>query len=117
MGITKTGWLKINIFIGIETYKNSKQIQNKDIISCLKSFLLEKICIVSNLLSDDIKILSKLDHMVECIFDSLNPGIIIASYIVMRISRKSREKYHLILNPDVYFEQEVLEELFYLYRK
>ena len=55
--------------------------------------------------------------MVECIFDSLNPGIIIASYIVMRISRKSREKYHLILNPDVYFEQEVLEELFYLYRK
>ena len=50
--------------------------------------------------------------MVECIFNSLNPGIITASYIAMRISIKSRAKYHLILNPDVYFEQEVLEELF-----
>lgn len=108
MGLQKTGWLQINIFIGIETYKNSKQIQSKAIISYLKSFLLEKISTVSNLLSDNIKILSKLDHMVECIFDSLNPGIIIVSYIAMRISRKSRAKYHLILNLDVYFEQEIL---------
>jgi len=50
--------------------------------------------------------------MVECIFNSLNPGIITASYIAMRISIKSRAKYHLILNPDDYFEQEVLGELF-----
>jgi GT2 family glycosyltransferase len=49
--------------------------------------------------------------MVECIFNSLNPGIT-ALYIAMRISIKNRAKYHLILNPDVYFEREVLEELF-----
>jgi len=30
----------------------------------------------------------------------------------MRISIKSSVKYHLVLNPDDYFEQEALEELF-----
>ena len=55
----------MNIFIGIETYKNNKQIQNKAAVSCLKGFLVGKIYAVSNLLSNGIKILFKLDHEVK----------------------------------------------------
>jgi hypothetical protein len=41
-----------------------------------------------------------------------NPGFGAVHNIAMRKSIKISAKYHLILNPDVYFEQGVLEELF-----
>jgi len=99
----------MNIFIGIETYKNNKQIQNKAVVSCLKSFLVEKLYIVDNSPTDGLKALAKLDNRIEYVFNPSNPGFGAVHNIDMRKSIKISAKYHLVLNPDVYFEQEVLE--------
>ena len=39
----------------------------------------------------------------------INPGFGAVHNIAMRKSIKISAKYHLVLNPDVYFKQEVLE--------
>jgi len=98
--------------ISIVIYKNNKQILQKAITSCLKCSLLDKFHIIDNSPTDDLKALAKLDNRIEYIFNLSNPGFGTAHNIGMRKSIKISAKYHIVLNPDVYFEQEVLEELF-----
>jgi hypothetical protein len=102
----------MNIFGSIVTFENNKQILHKAIVSCLKSPLVKKFYIIDNSLTDDLKALTALDNRIKYIFNPSNPGFGAAHNIVMLKNIKISAKYYLGLNPDVYFEQGVLEELF-----
>ena len=101
--------LQLNIFISVVAFKNNKQILHEATVSCLKSSLVENFYIVDNSPTDDLKALTKLDNRIEYVFNPSNPGFGAVHNIAMRKSIKISAKYHPVLNPDVYFEQEVLE--------
>lgn len=102
----------MNIFGSIVTFENNKQILHKAIVSCLKSSLVKKFYIIDNSPTNDLKALAALDNRIKYIFNHSNPGFGAAHNIAVRKSIKISAKYHLVLNPDVCFEQGVLEELF-----
>ncbi|HZK12026.1 MAG TPA: glycosyltransferase [Atribacterota bacterium] len=72
----------------------------------------QKIFIIDNSPTDELKTFGKLSNKIVYIFNPSNLGFGVAHNIAMRKSIKISAKYHLVLNPDVYFEQGVLEELF-----
>lgn len=56
--------------------------------------------------------LSKLDNKIIYIFNNANLGFGKGHNIALRKSIEENISYHLVLNPDVYFEEGVLEELY-----
>jgi hypothetical protein len=96
----------------IVLYHNKKEQLLKAINSFLNTFLDVKLYLVDNSSNDDLKELCKLDDRIEYIFNNENLGYGTAHNIAMRKSIVDGVLYHLVLNPDIYFEQGVLEKLF-----
>jgi GT2 family glycosyltransferase len=101
---------KLNVSIVL--YKNNlKQVENA-IKSVLASRLDLRLYLVDNSEEDNLKSLKKLDNRIEYIFNNANLGFGKAHNIAMRKSIENSVPYHLVLNPDVYFDEGVLEELY-----
>ena len=102
-----------DLTISIVTYFDNNYCDFKDFLKCLKSILKTRLKIKVIIVDNSSKMidLRKLrDERVEYIFNGKNLGFGRAHNIaIKKIIKKS--KYHLILNPDVYFEGGVLEEL------
>lgn len=101
---------KINASIVL--YHNKKEQLTKAINSFLNTDLKVKLYLVDNSSNDDLKELEKLDSRIEYIFNNANLGYGTAHNIAMRKSIEDGVAYHLVLNPDIYFERGTLEELF-----
>jgi len=101
-----------NINASIVLYHNKKEQLAKVIKSFLSTDLKVKLCLVDNSSSDDLKELEKLDERVEYIFNNANLGYGAAHNIAMKKSIEDNASYHVVLNPDVYFESGVLKKLF-----
>jgi len=71
-----------------------------------------KLYLIDNSPTDELRHLSKIDERIEYIFSNENIGFGKAHNIALRKSIVNGASYHLVLNPDAYFEKEVLEELF-----
>ena len=100
---------KINASIVL--YHNSPT-QIEKVISCfLKSKIEGKLYLVDNSANDDLKHLGDLDTRIEYIFNNANIGYGSAHNIAIRKSIEDGVPYHLVLNPDIYFEQGVLETI------
>lgn len=88
----------------------------EQVLKAIKSFLNTslnvKLYLVDNSLTDDLRKLGKLDDRIEYIFNNSNLGYGSAHNVAIRKSIVDEVPYHLILNPDVYFEFGVLEKLF-----
>ena len=95
----------------IVLYQNEEELLKKAINSFLNTKLEVKLYLIDNSPTDDLKYLSKIDDRIEYIFNNANLGFGKAHNIALRKSIENRIKYHLILNPDAYFEKGVLEEL------
>jgi len=95
----------------IVLYKNDRDILLKAIESFLQTSLNVKIYLIDN--SPD-STLSNLimDARVEYVHNPANPGFGAAHNIAMEKSILAKSKYHLILNPDIYFDKLNLEKLF-----
>ena len=102
----------IQINASIVLYHNKKEQLIKVINSFLNTSLEVKLYLVDNSLNDDLNVLRKLDSRIEYIFNNANLGYGSAHNIAMRKSIMDGVSYHLVLNPDIYFERGVLEELF-----
>lgn len=100
-----------HINISIVLYKNNSEVLKKAISSCLSSTLLNKLYLIDNSPNDSLKDLARLDSRIIYIFNNANLGFGKAHNIAMRKSIEENIPYHLVLNPDVYFEKGVLEEL------
>jgi len=96
----------------IVLYHNSTEQLTKAIKSFLNTELKVKLYLVDNSLNDDLKELEKLDERVEYIFNNANLGYGSAHNIAMLKSIEEDALYHVVLNPDIYFEVGVLEKLF-----
>ena len=99
--------------ISIVTYRNDYENIKKNINSFIESPLLEKLFIIDNSPTDDLKEIRNVDSNIEYIFNPSNPGYGTSHNIAIRKSISNLTKYHIVLNPDIYFSKEgVLEELY-----
>jgi GT2 family glycosyltransferase len=96
----------------IVLYHNKKDQLIKAINSFLNSSLDAKLYLVDNSSNDELKELSELDDRIEYIYNNVNLGYGAAHNIAMIKSIADSVPYHLVLNPDIYFESGVLEKLF-----
>jgi len=96
----------------IVLYHNKKEQLIKAINSFLNTDLKVKLYLVDNSSIDELKELSEMDSRIEYIFNNANLGYGAGHNIAMRKSIADGVAYHLVLNPDIYFESGVLEELF-----
>ncbi len=102
----------IQINASIVLYKNKKEQLLKTINSFLNTSMDVKLYLVDNSSNDDLKKLANMDNRIEYIFNNANLGYGKAHNIAMRKSIEDGVQYHLVLNPDIYFESGVLENLF-----
>jgi len=95
----------------IVLYQDDEELLQKAIESFLNTDLKVKLYLIDNSPKDDLRHLSKLDERIEYIFNNANLGFGKAHNIALKKSIASGVKYHLVLNPDVYFKAGVIEEL------
>jgi len=93
-------------------YHNKKEQVLKAINSCLNTELMVKLFLVDNSSNDDLRDLANFDNTIEYIFNNSNLGFGMAHNIAIKKSMEDGVKYHLVLNPDVYFDGKILEKLY-----
>lgn len=96
----------------IVCYNNDKEM----LLAAINSFLYSKtdfpvfLYLIDNSPTDGLKTL--ISHpMVEYFFNPTNPGFGAAHNIAIKKAIKAGSHYHLVLNPDVYFDENVIQNL------
>jgi len=95
----------------IVLYKNKKEQLTKAINSFLKTDLKVKLYLIDNSSNDYLKKLADIDNRIEYIFNNANLGYGTAHNIAIRKSIEEGALYHVVLNPDIYFEKGTIERL------
>ena len=101
--------MKINGTIVL--YNNDEILLKKAIHSFLNTNLDVRLYLVDNSVTNYLKYLETIDDRIEYIFNNNNLGFGRAHNIVIKKSIEENNEYHLVLNPDVYFNTGVIEEL------
>ena len=102
---------KYNITASMVLYNSDVEEIKRAVSSFLDTELYIKLFIVDNSQEDSLKELSKLDSRIEYIFTGKNLGYGRANNLIIN-KVLSETEYHLVMNPDVYFEKGTLEELY-----
>lgn len=102
--------MKIKITSCIVLYKNDIKMLQEAISSFLNTELNVKLYLVDNSPTDELKILVT-DKRIEYIHNPSNPGFGASHNIAIQKAFNLESDYHLVLNPDIYFEQGTLENL------
>jgi GT2 family glycosyltransferase len=100
----------IKISGSIVLFNNEIDILSEAINSFLNSTIVCKLYLIDNSSSDELKNIN-LDPRVKYIHNPSNPGFGAAHNIAIKMAMKENTDYHLVLNPDVYYGEGVLEEL------
>lgn len=100
----------IDITSSIVLYKSDPSILLQAIKSFLNTELIVKLYLVDNSPEDNLRNII-IDDRVEYIFNPSNPGFGAAHNTAIK-KALTESKYHLVLNPDIYFEEGNLELLF-----
>jgi hypothetical protein len=100
----------IEIIGSIVCYKSNKDQLKKAINSFLKADLNLKLILVDNSPSDELKDILE-DKRVEYIFNPSNPGFGTAHNIAFEKSFEEGAKYHIIINPDIEFKGDIIQEI------
>lgn len=100
------------ICISIVLYNNPIPMLHKAIQSALNTSLDITLYLIDNSPTDELRILETVDDRIEYIHLAFNSGFGAAHNIAMNKSIAEGVKYHLVLNPDVYFNEGVLESIF-----
>ena len=104
---------KKELSVSLVMYCNDIVELTTAINSALQSSLVGKIYLIDNSPSDSLKILGKIDtERIEYLFQDKNLGFGRAHNIGIELSQKEEFKYHLILNPDIEFKENILEKLY-----
>lgn len=98
------------ITAAVVTYRNSESVLLKAINSFLNTKMDVRLYIIDNSPTDELKNICS-DSRIEYIFMNSNNGFGARHNVILR-SPEKMGKYHLILNPDVSFEQGTLEKLY-----
>jgi GT2 family glycosyltransferase len=101
--------MALDLTISIVLYKSDREKLKAVIDSVYQTTLAFKLYLIDNSPTDDLKIFAR--ERTEYIFNNKNIGFGKAHNIAMRRSIEEA-RYHLVLNPDVFFGPNVLERLF-----
>ncbi len=101
-----------NVSASIVLYHNKKEQILKVVNSFLNTNLKVKLYLVDNSSNNDLKELAKIDERIEYIFNNTNLGYGSAHNIAMKKSIEDKTPYHIVLNPDIYFDNDVLKKLY-----
>lgn len=96
----------------IVLYCSDRTQVEQAISSFLSTTLGAKLYLVDNSPTNKLKGLATMDERIEYIFNNANLGYGAAHNIAMRKTLNDGVPYHLVLNPDVYFEVGTLEALY-----
>ncbi len=104
--------MKVNVSIVL--YKNSVNHLRKLILELLKSSLIKDIFLIDNSSTNELQRLQKLDKVrIKYLFNAgLNLGFSKAHNTALKKSMQQKIDYHIILNPDVFFEETILIKLY-----
>lgn len=102
--------MDIKITSCIVLYKNDVVMLQEAICSFLNTKLNVKLYLVDNSPIDELKILVT-DSRIEYIHNPTNPGFGTSHNIAIQKAFELDSDYHLVLNPDIYFEKGTLEQL------
>jgi GT2 family glycosyltransferase len=102
--------MKSNITCSLVSYKNDRKILSEAINSFLNTSLDVKLFLIDNSPTNELHDIC-LDSRVEYIHNPSNPGFGAAHNIAIKKSLELNSKYHLVLNPDIYYERGNLEKL------
>ncbi|MDX1919131.1 MAG: glycosyltransferase family 2 protein [Candidatus Caenarcaniphilales bacterium] len=98
----------------IVTFQNKAESLKATIESALNSKVLNKLFVIDNSPTNSLECLFRVtytDPRIEYIFNGKNLGFGKAHNIAMQGSIESGFKYHVVLNPDVYFEENILSKI------
>jgi len=99
-----------NLSASIVAYKNSPDILSQAIGSFLENTNNSQLFVIDNSPSDDLRCL--MNHpRITYIFNNRNVGFGAGHNISIR-QILGQSKYHIVLNPDVYFDKNVIERLY-----
>ena len=101
-----------NVSASIVLYHNKKEQILKVVNSFLNTKLNVKLYLIDNSSNNDLKKLEKFDERIEYIFNNANLGYGKAHNIAMKKSIEDRTPYHIVLNPDIYFNDDMLKKLY-----
>ncbi|KIM09180.1 MAG: glycosyl transferase family 2 [Sulfurovum sp. PC08-66] len=104
---------KYDIFASIVLYHNSEEQIKRVISSFFSTQLNVKLFLIDNSKEDSLKKLALTDDRIEYIFNNANIGYGAGHNIAMRKSIAMNVPCHVVLNPDIYFGSNVLDEIFY----
>lgn len=99
------------ICASIVLYHTPKEQLVKAINSFFNTASNVKLYLIDNSSNADLQVLSSMDERIIYIFNNANLGYGSAHNIAIRKAIKEGISYHLILNPDIYFDHRVLESL------
>ena len=102
----------INISASIVTFYNDPKLVNVAVSSILNSNENIKLFLVDSSLQPVFNYLSS-DTRIKYIHNPSNPGFGASHNIALRLSLDSGVKYHLVVNPDVYFASEEISKMTY----
>jgi len=94
----------------IVTFKNNPEVVQQVIKSFQNTELNVKLYIVDNSPTNELSSLAK-DDNVEYIFNPSNPGFGAAHNIAIKKSIEIKSTYHVVLNPDIYFDSFALDRM------
>ena len=97
--------------ISIVLYHDNRNDLKKTIYSVLNSKINLTLYLIDNSSNDSLKSLSNIDKRIIYIHNKNNLGYGPAHNIAIKKSIKNSSVYHLVLNPDVTFQKNVLREL------
>ncbi|MCS7299822.1 MAG: glycosyltransferase [Spirochaetia bacterium] len=98
--------------VSIVLYHTDKSILIKAIESVLKSNLVKHLFLIDNSRGDKLREIKSLSEKILYIHTRKNLGYGKAHNIALKKSLENNIKYHLAMNPDIYFNEGVLEKLY-----
>lgn len=99
------------ISASIVVYKNNPAILRKTILSFLDSVPDAPLYLIDNSPGDEARTLVS-SPRIRYIYNNRNLGFGRAHNIALKMALQNCVRYHLVLNPDVYFDKEVIPKLF-----
>lgn len=100
----------IEVTASIVLYKNDKEV----ILKVIKSFLItncnSRLFLIDNSPTNELAELAK-DSTCEYLHNPSNPGFGAAHNIAIKRAIEMGSKYHAVLNPDIYFDNDVIPQI------
>lgn len=102
--------MNTKITICIVLYENEITLVQNAVQSILKICAVDKIFLVDNSLTNQLKVLVT-DSRIKYIHNPANPGFGASHNVAIQQALEFGSKYHFIVNPDIYFEGDVISPM------